>query len=129
MAVGQADLGRTGVDDHFYAILDFGGGVRALIDCSLRGPPRQQLELVGSRGVISLTNPWNPGRGDVQYVLNGEACTVRGANQHTLMLEHFARAVRNQEPLHVPLEDGIRQARVMDALLRSSRTGKSIKVD
>jgi predicted dehydrogenase len=129
MAVGQADLGRTGVDDHFYAILDFGGGVRALIDCSLRGPARQQLELVGSRGVINLTNPWNPGRGDVQYVLNGEACTVRGANQHTLMLEHFAQAIRNQQPLCVPLEDGIRQARVMDALLRSSRTGRSIKVD
>lgn len=129
MATGFADLGRTGVDDHFYAVLDFGGGVRAVVDCSLRGPARAQLELVGTKGTISLSNPWQPGTDDVQYTLNGEVFTVRGTNQHLLMLEHVSRAVCGLEAQHLPVEEGLRQARVLDALMRSSRTGKTIKVE
>lgn len=127
--VGLADLGRTGVDESFYGILDFGDGVRATVDCSLRGPRRQQLELVGSNGTITLVAPWQPGLSDTGYFLNGELCLVRGADQYRLMLEHFSSAVRGLEPLRFPPEDAVRQAKVVDALLRSARTHSSVRTD
>jgi D-xylose 1-dehydrogenase (NADP+, D-xylono-1,5-lactone-forming) len=126
---GQADLGRTGVDESFYGVLDFGDGVRGVLDCSLRGARRQQLELVGSTGTITLVAPWQPGPSDTGYFLNGELCLVRGADQYRLMVEHFSNAVRGLEPLRFPPEDAVRQAKVMDALIRSARTGSSVKMD
>ena len=127
--IGEANLGRTGVDESFYGLLDFGDGVRGVLECSLQGARRQQLELVGEKGTITLAMPWQPGLGDAGYFLDGELCLVRGADQYRLMLEHFSNAVRGIEPLRFPPEDAVRQAKVVDALMRSARTGSTIKIN
>ena len=123
-----------GIDEDMVGILDFGGGVRAVFDCSFAQPFKQRLELIGSTGTITLLDPWVPGR-DKQgrdhghggappnIELNGEAIPSTAADQYQLMVEHFVRSARGEEALRFPPSESTRQMMVLDALYASARSG------
>lgn len=135
---GPNDPGGGGVDHSFLGWLDF-GGVRASLDCSFRQAFRQQMELVGSAGTLTLLEPYVPnrnskgqdqghGRTAPSLVLNGEPVASVAADQYQLMVEHFVRAARGQEPLRYPAEEAVRQMRVLDALFQSAREGRTVRL-
>jgi predicted dehydrogenase len=120
-------------------VLDFGDGLRSVFDCSFAQPFKQRVELVGSKGSITLTEPWVPGRDTKgrdqghgtaapHLLVNGKKVPSVAADQYQLMVEHFVRAARGKEALKYPVEDSIRQARVLDAVFASVRKGKTVKV-
>jgi predicted dehydrogenase len=45
-------------------------------------------------------------------------------DQYTLQGDAFARAIREGVPLEFPLEDAVRNMRVIDAIFRSGRSGR-----
>lgn len=51
---GMAVVGASGVDERFTGQLRFPGDLLAQLDCSFRMPAREQVEVVGSRGVLTL---------------------------------------------------------------------------
>ena len=120
-----------GVDTRMMALLDFGNGLKAQLDCAISQPMHQRLELVGSAGILLLETPFVPGRSQTErlpngsvgprVLLNGEPVEIEAADQYQLMVEHFVKAVRGQVPLHYPLEDALGQANVLDKIFASAR--------
>lgn len=89
------------------------------------------------RGTLLIPEAWLPGRrglgGPTQHglvaphlVVNGQEEAQPAADQYQLMVEHFVRAARGQEPLRHPAEEAVRQMQVLDALYASARTGRTV---
>ena len=136
---GPSDPGGGGADHTFVGLLEFGRGLRSSFDCSFRQAFRQRVELVGSEGDLTILEPYVPNRNskgqDQGYgstapnlIVNGETVPSVTADQYQLMVEHFVRAARGEEALRYPVEEAVRQMRVLDALFRSAREDRSVGV-
>jgi predicted dehydrogenase len=126
-------FGRYGVDEQVGGVLRFAGECLALIDCSLALPPRQEYEIVGTEGRLSVTDAFLPGTRDTEIRLtHGAECTsitIPGTDQYQCMVEHFGDVTASQTTLRFPPEDAVRNLRVIGALHRSLRSGKPESVD
>ena len=126
-------IGPSGVDELLGAVLRFGGDRLALVDCSLRLPRREEYEIVGTDGRISVPGAFLPGTGDTEiHLTRGTERTVKerivvtipGVDEYRAMVEHFVGAVAAGAPLSFPPQDAVANLRAIEALLRSLRTGR-----
>lgn len=124
-----------GVDRLTSALLDFGAGRQLSFTVSTQSVPFQRVQVVGTKGRIELFIPFNAARGgqmrlalDEGGALDGSGVTVEtlpAADQYRLEVEAFSRRVRDAAPPdHAALGDAVAQARVIDALWESERTGR-----
>ena len=112
------------------ALLDFGDGLKAQLDCAFNQPMRQRLELVGAGGTLTLETPFVPGRSQTERLPNGsvgprvlhkgEPVEIEAADQYQLMVEHFVDAARGETRLRYGVEDSIAQATVLDQIFASA---------
>ena len=124
---------QMGIDRLTSALLDFPGG-QAVFTCSTQLIPHQQIQILGSRGCITLEIPINaladrPARLfiDSSGDLRGsgiETETFPACDQYTLQGDAFARAVFEGAPVPVPLEDSIQNMAVIEAIFHSARSGQ-----
>lgn len=123
-----------GTDRLTSALLDFGAARQASFIVSTQSAPYQRVQAVGSRGRIELLIPFNAPRGgkmrlvlDSGGSLDGSSATIEtlpACDQYQLEVEAFSKRVRDgAAPQADGLEDAMAQARVIDALWRSERTG------
>lgn len=116
------------------AILDFPAGRQASFTCGTQLAPHQRMQFFGSRGRLEVEIPFNipvdtPTRiyiddGSDLYGKNVETIEFAPANQYTIQGDVFSRTIRaGGEPV-ISLEDSIKNMAVIDALFRSSETGK-----
>lgn len=115
------------------ALLSFPSG-QALFVCSTQLVPYQRIQIFGTRGRIEIEIPFNapPDRPCRIFVDDGsrpgdasaEAETFEVCDQYALQGDAFARAIRTGEPLAFPLEDAVKNMRVIDAIFRSARNGR-----
>ena len=113
-----------GADESFGGTLEFGDDLRAIIDSSIGQPFKQRVELVGTTGAITMSEPWLPNASSTQLIeLNGQLLETPAANHYSLMLEHFNAAIRGEAELRYPATESVRQMRVLDALRESARQG------
>jgi predicted dehydrogenase len=101
---------------------------------STQSVPFQRVQVVGTRGRIELFIPFNATRGgemriaiDAGGALDGSGVTVEtmpAAEQYRLEVEAFSRRVRETTPDVAALGDAVAQARVIDALWASERSGR-----
>ncbi len=127
----SSDSFGGGVDVRMVALLDFGDGLKAQLDCAITQPIRQRLELVGASGTLVLETPFVPGRNQTErlpngsagprVLHNGEPVEIEAADQYQLMVEHFVAAARGEVALRYPLEDALNQATVLDQIFASAR--------
>jgi predicted dehydrogenase len=124
---------QTGTDRLTSAILDFGSG-QAIFTCSTQLIPFQRVQILGTRGRIELEIPFNapsdrPTRlfidatGDLTF----SGITMESfptSDQYTLQGDAFARSVRENTQVPVPLEDSIGNMAVIEAIFRSGRSGQ-----
>jgi len=124
---------QTGTDRLTSALLDFGSG-HAVFTCSTQQIPCQKIHFLGSRGRIELEIPFNapndrPTRlfidstGDLTF----SGITMESfptSDQYTLQGDAFARAVRDNTEVPVPLEDSIGNMAVIEAIFKSGETGQ-----
>jgi D-xylose 1-dehydrogenase (NADP+, D-xylono-1,5-lactone-forming) len=112
------------VDLEFAATLEFNDGKRALFDCSLQHPFRQQLELVGTEGIVELESFVSPREQPARITINGKPEEAPAADRYQLMVEHFARVVAGLEAPRFDAPDQptslLPQMRVLEALLQSA---------
>ena len=124
-----------GVDRLTSALLDFGAGRQVSLTVSTQSVPFQRVQVVGTLGRIELFIPFNAARGgqmrlalDDGGALDGSGVTVEtlpAADQYRLEVEAFSRRVREGAPPDATgLGDALAQARVIDALWESERTGR-----
>ncbi len=128
-AVARAVWGPNGVDESLAGVLEFPGGVLAVIDCSFRtGASLQQgLSISGTQGRITLTHPFRVGEEPVTLQLDNldaegraEWVQVPGASEYRLMVQHFTDAVLDGRPLDYPPQDSVANMRAIDALLAAA---------
>lgn len=126
---------QLGTDRLTSALLDFGSGRQATFTVSTQSARFQRVQVVGMRGRIELFIPFNAVRGGEMRLavddggqLDGSGITVEtlpACDQYRLQVEAFSRRVRDAAgPQPDGLDDAVAQARVMDALWLSERTGR-----
>src|SRR5262249_2602985 len=114
------------------AILEFGRG-QAVFTVSTQLVAYQRLQALGTQGRIEVEIPVNapPDRPCRVFVDDGRDAFGTGlqtrmfevCDQYTLQADQFSRAIRAGGPAPVPLEDAVRNMEVIDALVRSARSG------
>ncbi|MGE0461712.1 MAG: Gfo/Idh/MocA family protein [Vicinamibacterales bacterium] len=119
-ATGIARLTPAGVDEEFTGVLGFPAGVTASIYAGFRAAYRTWLEVMGSEGALTVSNPFKPGPVEpLRLERLGETRTidVRGSATHfTREVEHFAATVLDGGPPTVTLDESRRSAAALAAL-------------
>ena len=120
------------VDRLTSAILDYPSG-QASFMCSTQLTPYQRMQIFGTKGRIEIQIPFNapPDKPCRIFVDDGSGLgdasareeTLPTADQYQLQGDNFSRAIRSGAPLEFPLEDAVRNMRVIDAVYRSGETG------
>jgi D-xylose 1-dehydrogenase (NADP+, D-xylono-1,5-lactone-forming) len=114
---GVARLGRGGVDEHFSGTLRF-GEVVASFECGLSSPLLDQIQVVGSKGVLRVPNAFVDPPGVV--VLNGDQHVVDPGNHYRAELEDVCAAIRGDHDVLLGRSEMRGQATALDRLLRSA---------
>jgi predicted dehydrogenase len=119
------------------AILDFPAGQASFV-CSTQLVPYQRAQIFGTKGRVEIEIPFNapPDQPCRLFVDDGSKLGDASAqtetfdivDQYTLQAEVFSHAIRSGEPLEFPLENGVQNMRILDALFRSAQKGGWEKV-
>jgi D-xylose 1-dehydrogenase (NADP+, D-xylono-1,5-lactone-forming) len=97
-------------------------------DCGLVLPDRDELEVIGDGGSLFLDDPWHARRPVLELRRDGnvEPIELERADSYGLELENLSDAIRHRtEPL-LGRDDALAQARVIEALYRSTTTGAPV---
>jgi predicted dehydrogenase len=116
-----------GVDTSFAAVLQFPGNRSAVVDSSFRQSPQQEYQIVGSEGRLIVDRAFRPdaapGRITIVHGQGQRSEEIPAADQYALEADHFARSIGAGELL-APAENGVAQARAIEALYASAADGR-----
>jgi predicted dehydrogenase len=127
---------RTGVDRLASMMLDF-GDAQATGTCGTQLVPYQRIHILGTRGRLELQIPVNaPPDRPCRIAIDdgerldgpGETIEIEASNQYTIQGDLFARAILDGRPAPYPLEDSVRNMRVIDALFESATSGLFVTI-
>jgi len=126
-----------GTDRLTSAMLDFPGG-QAIFTCSTQLVPYQRVHFLGTKGRIEIEIPFNAPKDRPTRMLIDETGDIFGggiiteefptADQYTIQGDEFSKAVLEGGEVPVPLEDGIANMAVIEAVFRSAEKGGWIDV-
>jgi xylose dehydrogenase (NAD/NADP) len=127
----QQVTGGDGVEATLVGTLAFDDDVLGYLDCSLQVPARSALEVIGTDGVLWVSDPWHcVGPGIELRRTDGtvERIEVERLDSYQLELEDLAAAAAGQRTPLLGREDAVGQARTIDALLRSAAGEGTVRV-
>ncbi|MSR57661.1 MAG: Gfo/Idh/MocA family oxidoreductase [Planctomycetaceae bacterium] len=120
----RADFHESGADVTMQIALGFPGKVMANIDCSFEAAYRCEVELVGTRGTITLPDAFLPPPEAKLLVRRGtepadvaETIVFPTANQYVCQVTDFCESI-GAGTLLPPAEDGVRNMRVLETALK-----------
>jgi predicted dehydrogenase len=125
--------GPDGVDVLSSAVLEFPHG-QATLTCGMELLSMQRALLLGSKGHLDIPVAWTPAA-DQPSELTLETSpvlerpqpdrrTFAPVDQYALLVAAFARAAAERGPGPIPLEDSVKNVAVLEALVRSSKSGR-----
>jgi predicted dehydrogenase len=132
-----ANWASTGVDETICGVLEFSSGALGVIGASLQTGAwlDQSLVVSGTKGRINVATPFRMSVEPETFLVDNldnqgssESVQVPGANEYQRMVEHFASALLNDRPPDYTPHDSLGNMRVLDALLESARTGRSVAI-
>jgi len=114
------------------ALLDFPQG-QAAFACSTQLVAYQRMQIFGTKGRIEIEIPFNAPPDKPCRIFVDDGSIVGGASaatetfevcdQYTIQGEVFSEHIRNGKPLEFPLEDAVKNMKVIDAVFRSAKSG------
>ena len=124
---------RFQVDRLASAILDFGHGT-ATFTCSMQASPFQQVQVLGDRGRIELSDlPFSSPnnrpcvlrlqQGPKVSLIESEVC-----DQFTIQGDRFAQAILDDTPLPTPLDDAVENMEVIESIVASGKSSQWIEL-
>jgi D-xylose 1-dehydrogenase (NADP+, D-xylono-1,5-lactone-forming) len=135
--------GAEGADLRLSATLQMPANVLAQFDVALDFPRRDELELIGTTGKITVPDPWLCRRGYLELEINGETRTlaVDPENKYALTyrdnpdnedayrieFEAASRAIASGTAPTFGPTDAIDQAAVLEAVGRSAATAEPVR--
>ena len=115
------------------ALLEFPSG-QAVSSCSTQLVYSQRMQFLGTKGRIELEIPFSaPSHRPCRIIVNngrdilGTSARIKTlpiCNQYTLQGDAFSRAIRQDGPVPVPLENSIKNMAVIEAIFRSAKSGR-----
>ena len=115
------------------AILEFPSG-QAVFTCSTQMVAYQRMQFLGTTGRIEMEIPFNAPNDRATRIFIDDGRDVFGGgvrtetipvcDQYTLQGDAFSQAIREGREVPVPLEDAIANMAVIEAVFRSSESGK-----
>ncbi|HJZ49597.1 MAG TPA: Gfo/Idh/MocA family oxidoreductase, partial [Roseiflexaceae bacterium] len=108
-------------------MIDFGRGT-STFTCSTQLAPYQRVNIFGDAGRIEIEIPFNappdrPCRMWHQRASGIEEIVFEICDQYTIQGDLFARAILDDTPVPTPIEDAVANMEVIEALVRSAKTG------
>jgi D-xylose 1-dehydrogenase (NADP+, D-xylono-1,5-lactone-forming) len=123
-------LGGLDVDVVMAGLLHFADGVIAHFDGGLAMPNRRDVEVVGSNAVLRVPNPWHPLADGIELWRDGaaspEVVAVAAADSYALEVADLSAAARGEHEPLLGRADALGQARAIEALYASARSGQTI---
>jgi D-xylose 1-dehydrogenase (NADP+, D-xylono-1,5-lactone-forming) len=114
----------TGVELATNALLDFGNGGFALLDCSFELPARQMVEIMGELGTITLPVPFTPGNSDVTIFVTKEGKMTEHnfsrVDQYQLEVEHFADCILLQREPALRMSETLENIATLEAIYQAA---------
>jgi predicted dehydrogenase len=115
------------VDRLTSGMLDFGTGTSTLT-CATQLTPYQRVNIFGTEGRIEIQIPFNapPDKPCKLWHQHGTAIdeiVLDAGNQYTIQGDLFSQAVLNDTEVPTPLEDAVANMEVIEALVRSAKSG------
>lgn len=115
---------KFGTDILTSAILQFPSG-HSVFTCGTQIVGNQSMQFLGTTGRIEIEIPYNPVGGEISRLrVDGAVEEFAPCDQYTLQGDAFARAILDGAPPPVPLEDSLRNMKVIDAVFRAAESGK-----
>ena len=129
----QRVCGIIEYDPHFNTdrlasgILDFGRGT-ATFTCSTQLVPYQRVNIFGTTGRVEIEIPFNapPDRPCRMWHQQGsevEEIVLEVCDQYTIQGELFSQAILDDTPVPTPIADAVANMAVIDAIIRSAKSG------
>ena len=124
----MANWAKTDVDEQMAGTLRFADGLLATFQCALTVERKESYVVAGSEGHLEIENAFVPGTDtttieEVHGRRERKSHAIAGADEYTLMVEHFADCVLEERPVRYPASEGAANMRVLEALHRSARNG------
>ena len=123
-----------GVDRLSSVIADMGGGRQLSFMVSTQVAPHQHVLLSGTRGRIEVLIPFNAPQMEATRIRIDSGAELGGASsveevlpavdQYAEEADAFARAVLGEAELPYGVEDAIRNMNILDAIVRSEKSGR-----
>ena len=124
------------VDRLASAILDFPSG-QSIWTCSTQMVPYQRMQFFGTQGRIEIEIPFNAPKDrptrifvDGGDLFGGDRVTEEFpvCDQYTLQGDQFSKAILDDTEVPVPLEEAIRNMKVIEAIFRSAETAQWVSL-
>jgi predicted dehydrogenase len=119
-----------GTDRLASAIMEFSQG-QAVFTCSTQMVPYQRMQFLGTKGRIEIEIPFNAPPDKVTRIFVDDGSDVGGAgikvetvsvgDQYTIQGDVVSKAILEDGPVPVPLEDAIANMAVIDAIFRAAK--------
>lgn len=119
-------------------MLEFASG-QAIGACSTQVVPYQRVNIFGTHGRIEIEIPFNapPDRPCRIFVDDGSDLFGGGVkrmefetcDQYTIQGDLFSKAIRENSGVPLPLEDSVKNMAVIEAIVRSAKSGKWEQID
>jgi predicted dehydrogenase len=114
------------------AILEFPKGT-ATFTCSTQLVPYQRVHLFGTTGRVEIEIPFNapPDRACRLWVQTPSGTreeTFEVCDQYTIQGDLFAQAVLEDGPVPTPIDDAVKNMRVIEAIVESARRGELVSM-
>jgi predicted dehydrogenase len=114
---------EMGTDRLSSALLEFPVG-QSTFTCSTQLTPYQKMHAFGTKGRIEVEIPFNTPPDKPSRIFVGDREEQFAAcDQYTLQGDAFSKAIMENGEVPVPLEDSVRNMKVIDAVFRSAKSG------
>ncbi|WGF88944.1 Gfo/Idh/MocA family protein [Marinivivus vitaminiproducens] len=120
-------------DRNASVLLDFGESRQMTFTCSTQTAPCQHVRVNGTKARLEILTPYNAPPDTATALVLDDGSQLGGASarrieipaadQYRLQAEAFGRALRKGEPNEYGLVDALDTMRVLDAIVRSERSG------
>ncbi|MEA2247111.1 MAG: hypothetical protein QOH46_1640 [Solirubrobacteraceae bacterium] len=121
--------GGEGVDVALVATLRFPGDALGIMDCGLSYAERDELEVVGDKGTLTMHDPWHGRESAIEVRARDgsiERIDIEPTNSYALELADFEAAVRGERAPLLGRGDAVAQARTIEALYRAAEEGRPV---
>lgn len=123
-----------GTDRLTSGLFDFGSGRTCTFAVSTQSVYHQRVNVYGTDARLEITIPFNQPldepsiylthRGETAHGLDASRHEVPTNDQYTSQGDAFSKRVREESPTDGPLRDAIANMRIIDAVFRSSESGR-----